>query len=69
MSVEHKMIPNKIREEMKQLISISNCLRSDERRQRVELALGNFTQRCFDVIDKLAYLYLEEKKKGIKNGS
>ena len=61
--IKHKMIPNDIRDEMKQLISIANCLKRDERRMRVSRILQNFTQRCFDVIDKLSLLYLKEKDK------
>lgn len=62
MSVEHKMIPEKIRDEMKQLISIANCLKRDERRKRTEVIIANFTQRCFDIIDELSELYLREEK-------
>jgi len=57
---KYSMLPDDLRHEMKQLISIANCLKKEERRARVQVTLQKFAQRCFDVIDELSELYLTE---------
>ena len=55
---DFKMLDESDRHEMKQLACIAENLMYNERRQRNQVILQNFTQRCFDVIDKISNKYL-----------
>lgn len=56
----YRMLPEKVRHEMKQLASIANTLIKNERRQRVEVLIKKFAQRCFDLIDEAYRCKLED---------